>query len=113
MVTRPDGAAVVRERRRAGRMTASAAMRRTGQLAGSDALTDADAVLLAVLLQDEERFVEVLTRLRTTSAERYWSRLVRVRAICPADAEPNVLALLAVASWLSGRGRPRRPASSS
>lgn len=73
-------------------------------LAEADALQPNDALLLVVLLADEERFAELLTRLKTWTAERYWARLVEARAVCPARFEPNLLALLAIASWLSGRG---------
>ena len=59
---------------------------------------------IIVLLADEDRFSAVLTQLTTTSADAYWERLVEARAVCPERHEPNLLALLALASWLSGRG---------
>ena len=103
-VSRPAAAEVGRERRRLARLGTEAAMRRTGELAEAEYLSDADALQLAVLLEDEDRFTAFLTRLRTSTAEGYWGRLVRIRKGCPVESEPNILALLAIASWLSGRG---------
>lgn len=61
------------------------------------------ATRLAVLLQDEECFVAVLTELKTTNAERHFGMLTRARRSCPDEAAPNPLALLGLACWLAGR----------
>lgn len=75
-------------------------------------LTRVAAVELAVLLDDEERMVSVLTALSSENADRVWRNLVSARRLCPPGYEANVLALLTAASWISGRERPRPPASS-
>lgn len=63
-----------------------------------------DAVRLACLLRDEDCAGAILTRLSTTTAESIWSNLAAARRLCPPEAQPTVVALLGVASWLSGRG---------
>lgn len=67
-------------------------------------LTRVAAVELAVLLDDEERMVSVLTALSSENADRVWRNLVSARRLCPPGYEANVLALLTAASWISGRG---------
>ncbi len=63
-----------------------------------------DALMLATLLADEDRATAVLTRLATDNADRIWANLVAARRVAPEQCQPNVVALLGVASWLSGRG---------
>lgn len=98
------GHVVAAAERAAGAMSASDAMSRLAVLLEGGELAPPDALLLAVLLKDEDRLAEVLARMKTWTADRYWLRLVEARAVCPRQCEPNVLALLAVASWLSGKG---------
>lgn len=100
----PAGHVIQAAERHVAQLDADAGMDLLESLAEADKIRPQDALLLAVLLDDEARFGELLNRLRTWTAERYWARLVEARAVCPARFEANVLALLAVASWLSGRG---------
>ncbi len=58
---------------------------------------------LALLLLHEECLAEIIARLSVATAERLWNNLTVARAVAPPDAEPVVLAMLALASWLSGR----------
>lgn len=101
----PAEQAVLEAESAAARLGEEGSMIRLRQLAeGPDTLTETEAVTLAVLLADEDRMGAVLCRLDPDTAEGFWARLVAVRRVCPARYEPNVLALLAAASWLSGRG---------
>lgn len=68
-----------------------------------EALGD-DAAHLAVLLQEEEHFAEVLARLTLTSASRLRPRLAEVRRQCTPVLAANVVSLLALACWLDGEG---------
>lgn len=95
---------VLSAERSVARLSSARGLRRLQALAEGGPLSDPDALQLAVLLADEDRFSAVLTQLTTTSADAYWERLVEARAVCPERHEPNLLALLALASWLSGRG---------
>lgn len=80
-------------------------MARLAELAESaDPLQPAEAQTLALLLLDEDRMGAVLARLSVASADLLWENLVAARRVAPPSAEPNVLALLGMASWLSGRG---------
>lgn len=63
-----------------------------------------DALILATLLADEDRAAAVLTSLTTGNADRVWSNLVAARRVAPRSAQANCVALLGMASWLSGRG---------
>lgn len=63
-----------------------------------------DALTLGCLLLDEDRTAAVLTRLRTENADQLWHNLAAARRVAPQAALPSVVALLGVASWLSGRG---------
>ena len=62
------------------------------------------AAELAVLLQDEDHFGEVLAQLTTDSAEQFRPRLAEVRRWSTDALAPNVVALLAMACWLDGEG---------
>lgn len=85
-------------------LTSTEAMESLARLAEADALSQPEALRLAVLVADEDRFTALLARMKTWTAERYWERLIEVRCVCPRKYEPNVLALLALASWLCGKG---------
>ena len=75
------------------------------QLAESPAqLNPSEACLLSVLLEDEDRMGAVLARLSMDTADRIWPHLVSARQSATPQSEANVLALLGIASWLSGRG---------
>ncbi|RMB59915.1 hypothetical protein EAX62_09290 [Tessaracoccus antarcticus] len=63
-----------------------------------------DPTELALLLQDEELFGEVLAQLSTSSAERLRPRLAAARRVSDDTVAPNVLALLVLACWLDGEG---------
>ena len=67
-------------------------------------LTPTEACTLAVLLGDEDRLGALLTRLSITNADAVWPNLVAARRVAPEDVEANVISLLGMASWLSGRG---------
>ncbi len=101
----PDEHVVLRAEAAVDRLSDDQAMARLRELAeGEGALPRADAVLLAVLLGDEDRTGALLCRLKTWTADAMWQRLVAARRVCPSRYLPNVLGLLAFASWLSGRG---------
>lgn len=76
-----------------------------GSLAESPTpLSDFDALTLALILGFEDCSAAVLARLNTRTAEALWPNLAAARRVAPDDVEADVLALLAMASWLSGRG---------
>lgn len=85
-------------------MTAAGAMDSLAGLMEAQRSTRQEALLLGVLVADDERFAAVVARLKTGTAQHYWNRLVEARAVCPHEYEPNVLALLGLASWLCGKG---------
>ena len=66
-------------------------------------LKPADAVLLALLLRDEDRLAALVARLNRTSAVAIWPNLVLARRHAPPQAEADVLASLCLASWLAGK----------
>ena len=63
-----------------------------------------DPTELALLLQEEELFGEVLAQLSTRTAQRLRPRLAAARRISDDALAPNVLALLTLACWLDGEG---------
>lgn len=80
----------------------AAALRR---LVESEEPLDARAALrLAVLVADDDAMAMVLTTMHRDNAEAMWRNLAEARAVAPADASANVVALLGAASWRSGRG---------
>ncbi len=62
------------------------------------------AAELAVLLQEEDHFGEVLAQLTTVTAAYLRPRLAEVRRWCTDALAPNVVSLLAMACWLDGEG---------
>lgn len=70
----------------------------------SDAPLGDEAVELAVLLQEEEHYAEVLVRLNTTTAARLRLRLAEARRSSSAPIAANVVSLLTLACWLDGEG---------
>lgn len=71
---------------------------------GTQEVLGASAPEVAVLLQDEEHFAEVLTRLTRASAARLRPLLAEVRSHCTSSVAANVVSLLALACWLDGEG---------
>lgn len=70
----------------------------------SEPLGVEEGLTLALLLGDEDRLGALATRLSTDTAPVIWPNLVAARRFGPPETAPPVLALLALASWLSGRG---------
>ncbi len=64
----------------------------------------ADAVDIAVLLQEEECFAEVLEQLNLGTAARLRPRLAEARRASSPAVAANVVALLTLACWLDGEG---------
>lgn len=86
-------------------MSDEVGMERLRELAeGCGPLTAPQALLLAVLLGDDDRMTALLCRLTMANADAMWERLVAARRVGPEPYENNVLGLLGFASWLSGRG---------
>ena len=75
-----------------------------GYVESMSALTDFDALFLALLLEHEECAAAVVARLSLHTAEAMWPNLVAARQVAPPSAEANVLGLLGIASFFSGRG---------
>lgn len=73
-------------------------------VSSAEALPAARALLLAVLVEDEDRMAAVLTQLTRATSEVAWINLAAARRVAPPESEANVLALLGMASWLSGHG---------
>ncbi|HRA04429.1 MAG TPA: DUF4192 family protein [Arachnia sp.] len=67
-------------------------------------LNPREACLLSVLLEDEDHLGALLARLSMDTADRMWPHLVSARQAATPQSEANILALLGIASWLSGRG---------
>jgi hypothetical protein len=67
-------------------------------------LSPSQALRLAVHLGDDDAMVSALAALGARNADRVWHNVVAARRVCPPRYEANVLAILAAASWLSGRG---------
>lgn len=63
-----------------------------------------EGLTLALLLCDEDRFGALASRLSMDTAPVIWPNLVAARRFGPSETAAPVLALLALASWLSGRG---------
>lgn len=98
-------AEVVAAEKLVGALSPEDAMDLLADLAESkEPLTPTEACILAVLLGDEDRLGALLIRLSTTNADAVWPNLVAARRVAPEDAEANVISLLGMASWLSGRG---------
>lgn len=96
---------VARAEEEIGHLPRRKALRRMARLIErEEALSPPQALRLAVHLGDEEAMVSVLAALGRDNADRVWQNLVAARRVCPPKHEANVLALLAAASWLSGRG---------
>ncbi|MFT3889775.1 MAG: DUF4192 domain-containing protein [Arachnia sp.] len=106
MEHRPAPRASVRAaRREAAAMSPGEAMARTRLLMETEGeLSEGQALLLAMLLADGDRMAAVLTGLKTATADRAFGHLTAARRVAPRGSTANVLALLAVACWLSGRG---------
>ena len=86
-------------------LSPAAGMELLEQLAeSSEPLSRTDACVLAVLLEDEDRMAALLVRLRMATADTVWPHLVAARPAATPESEDNVVALLGIASWLSGRG---------
>lgn len=101
----PDPDAVDQLLEEIGAMTQEAAMHRLADLAEADPpVSGGDALMLACLLLDEDRSAAVLTRISMSNAPLMWANLVAARQVSPGLAEATVVALLAVACWLSGHG---------
>ncbi len=96
---------VARAEEEIGHLPRRKALRRMARLIErEEALSPPQALRLAVHLGDEDAMVSVLAALGRDNADRVWQNLVAARRVCPPKHEANVLALLAAASWLSGRG---------
>ena len=96
---------VARAEQEIGQLPRRKAQRRLARLIErEEALSPPRALRLAVHLGDEDAMVSVLAALGLDNADRVWRNLVAARRVCPPRYEANVLALLAAASWLSGRG---------
>ncbi|MBB1510130.1 DUF4192 domain-containing protein [Tessaracoccus sp. MC1756] len=67
-------------------------------------LEDGEGLMLACLLDDEDRSAALTTRLNTSTAEVIWHNLLAARRVTPRFVQPTVVALLGIASWLSGHG---------
>ena len=86
------------------------AMRRTRELAERPGpLTAHEALILGTLLGDEERQSALAQRLLGRSVgpeigDRIWEHLAQARAVVPDHLVGDVLGLLALASWITGRG---------
>ncbi|MDO5677891.1 MAG: DUF4192 domain-containing protein [Propionibacteriaceae bacterium] len=63
-----------------------------------------DALNLACLMMDEECAAAVLAALNMANAEVLWANLSAARRVTPIVAEPTVVSLLGLSSWLAGRG---------
>ncbi|WP_461108968.1 DUF4192 family protein [Tessaracoccus terricola] len=69
-----------------------------------EALLPDEAAELAAVLTDEECQAEFLCQVNTSTAGRFHARLLEARAAADEECEAAVLAPLAIASWLYGKG---------
>lgn len=73
-------------------------------LLAEDRLSDDDALELALLLSDAELADGVVGAFTIESAKAAWPNLLRARTVVPEEGQGEVLAVLAMASWLRGGG---------
>lgn len=71
-------------------------------ITSQDPLSDADAALLAVILEDDVCCAEVLAQMKQQTAELFQQRLIEARQAIFGQAAVNTLGLLGVSSWLAG-----------
>lgn len=85
-------------------LNAGQRMERLAHLMNRPDLPEEAAYELAVLLQEDEHFSEILAQLNRTSAATLRPRLAEVRRRSPDVLAANVVALLTLACWLDGEG---------